>query len=191
MKDLNFFSSYGKRREKSLSKDYILYGFAIISLIVMIGYSIFNYVGIKKLNAEVAILSKQVQEKKQNVAIKEIIEKEEEIDAFKESINKLKALDDYADSRDLINEYLLGEVENGLPSKIFLKSMVLSSRSIKIEGKSQDKESIAQFQHNLDKLEAFEQVFVPRISYDENHYSFSMDITFKEEEDNGTDGEKQ
>ena len=191
MKDFNFFSSYSKKKAKSFNIDYLLYAFTVLLLIAMINYGIFNYISIRRLNAQIAGLEKQVDEKKEDTRIKNILKKEEEIKSFKDSIIKLKILDEYIDRKDIVNGFLFDEVENNLPSKVFLKTMVLTPDNIRIEGKSQDKESIAQFQHNLDKLDAFGKVFVQRIIHDGSHYSFSLDITFKEEKDDGAETEKQ
>lgn len=182
MKDLNFFSSYSRKKDKRINKDYLIYGIILLFSFSMIFYGTINYFKIRKLNIELFDLEKKVEEVESNKKIKEILNRENGVGELKANIAGLKTLDEYVDRIDIINEDLLFEVENSIPSNVFLKTMVLNYDLIRIEGKSQDKESIAQFQHNLENLDAFDEVFVPQISYNENHYSFSMDIKFKEEE---------
>ncbi|HCJ58274.1 MAG TPA: hypothetical protein DHV55_13655 [Clostridiaceae bacterium] len=63
--------------------------------------------------------------------------------------------------------------------------MSVNPDGIRIEGKSKDKESIAQFEHNLRSMESFERVFISQVTDDNGHYSFYLDIRLKEENADG------
>lgn len=176
MKDFNFFASYSKKKERKINKDYILYGIIILILAVMVFKTTVNLFAIKKLKSELALLEDEIQTTETDGKVKDIQNKEDDVKDLKEKIDKLSALDEYASKNDIINEYLLLEIENSLPAKVFLKKMVLNSETIKIEGNSQDKDSIAQFQHNLKNLDAFSEVFIPNISNEEDYFTFNMDL---------------
>ncbi|MCQ1529807.1 PilN domain-containing protein [Lutispora saccharofermentans] len=191
MKDLNFFSSYSKKNnKKSFDKSIILYSFVILILIGVLSYGLYNFISIKKLNHDIEALKIEAEAKNQGAKIKVTLKKQQEINAYKESISKLSVLDKYVRDRDVVNEILLGDIGVNIPADLFLDSMVISQDNIRIEGKSKDKESIAQFQHNLKGIERFEQVFVPQMLDIDGNYSFYLDIKFKEEKPDGSEASK-
>ena len=192
MKDLNFFSSYSKKNnKKSFDKSIILYSFVILILIGILSYGLYNFISIRKLNHEIEALKGEAEAKNQSAKIKVALKKQQEINAYKESISKLSVLDKYVCDRDVVNEILLGDIRVNMPADLFSDSIVISQDNIRIEGKSKDKESIAQFQHNLRDLESFEQVFISQVTDDNGHYSFYLDIKLKEESADGAEAAKQ
>ncbi len=184
MKDLNFFSAYSKRTEKRINKSNLIYGTALAISLVMIFLAAYNFIIIRRANKDLLESKQQVERFETNEKIKEIHEKEANVEELKESVSKLKTLDDYVREKDIINEGLLSTIRNAIPADLFLRNMVLNYDSIKIEGNSLAKEAIAQFQYNINNLDVFEEVFVPQISYNDNYYNFTMDIKFFEEEEN-------
>lgn len=182
MRDLNFFESYNKKKNKSLNKDIILYGISILFVLCMIIYSIINLFVINKLSTETSSLKQQVQTKKSNSKINEILEKETEIGEFREKFEQLKQLDDFIDSQDIINEYLLDSITVRVPETIFLNSMVFSTNLITLDGIAKDKKSISDLEHRLGEIEHFEDIFIPAISYENDHYTFTINIKPKEVE---------
>ena len=181
MKDLNFFASYSKKKSRKINKDYLLYGILSLILFIMIFYSVFNFFIIKKANKDLAITEERIKEIESDTKIKEVLDKENEIKELKEQISRLKSLDDHVNNKDRINDEILSFIESSIPENVFLNTMDFSYDTIKITGNSQNKESIAQFQYNLKSFKDFNEVFVPRISFNENYFSFNMDIKFKEE----------
>lgn len=183
MKDLNFFSSYSKKKDKRLNKESVLYVALSLIVLALLVYGIFNYIMIRKLNGDINAAVKQLEELNEDKKVKELKQKETEIAAFKENIAKVKTLDGYINSKDIINDFLLDDIESNMPPKVFLKSMDLRHDAIKISGTSQDKESIAQFQHNLREMGVFEELFIPQITQREDYLDFSIDIKFKQKEE--------
>lgn len=190
MKDLNFFESYNKKREKTFNKDFILYAAIGLLIFSILSYAIINYIEIKKLRADVLVLEKEVEYKNKDKKIKEILDKEKDINELKLKIDNLNNLDDYVTKNDIINETLLYEINKSIPDTIFLNSMVINTNAIKIEAKSKDKKSIAQFEHNLNEINDFEEIFIPQIISYENYYGFTIDIKLKEENIDGVEAEK-
>lgn len=180
MKDLNFFESYHKKNEKNLNKDIILYGLVILIVIGMITYTFVNSLRINKLTAETASLKAQVEIKKSNKKINEILEKKKEIGELTEKFNRLRQLDDFIDSNDILNENLLDAIAVRVPENVFLNSLIFNSNLISIEGTAKEKKSISDFQYRLDEIEYFDDVFIPAISFEKDYYNFSVNIIPKE-----------
>ena len=181
MKDLNFFASYSKKKARKINKDYLLYGILSLLLFIIIFYSIFNFFIIKKAEMDLAITEERIKEIESNIKIKEVLDKENEIKELKEQISRFKSLDDYVNNKDRINDEILLFIENSLPVNVFLNTIDFNYDTVKIAGNSKNKDSIAQFQYNLKSYKDFKEVFVPKILYNENYFSFNMDIKFKEE----------
>lgn len=187
MKDLNFFSSYNKKKENLLTKENILYSFLSLVILAVISYGGINFYNIKKLNKDISILQNQISTIKSDSKINEILDMEDQIIKYRDNISKLKNMDEYIIKKNVINEGLLMDLEDNLPPKVFLKSIILNTDSIKLEGKSQDKDSIAQFQYNLNSVKSFGEIFIPHITDDIDSFGFVMDIKYKEENLNGAE----
>lgn len=183
MKDLNFFSSYSKKRDRRLNRQKVFYMALSLIVLALLVYGIFNYIVIRRLNGDINASVERLEELNGDSKIKELKQKQTEIAAFKENIAKVKTLDDYINNKDIINDFLLDDIESNLPPKVFLRSMDLKHDAIKITGTSQDKESIAQFEHNLKEMGVFEELFIPQITQREDYLDFTIDIEFKKEEE--------
>lgn len=182
LRDLNFFESYNKKKDKSLNKELILYGFSIVIVLGMIVYSIINIIVINKLNTETSSLKQQVETKKSNSKINEILEKEKDIGEFREKYEQLKQLDGFIDSQDIINESLLDSITVRVPENVFLNSMIFNTNLITLDGIAKDKRSISDFEHKLGEIEYFDDIFIPAISYEDDFYTFTINIKPKEVE---------
>ncbi len=180
MKDLNFFESYHKKNDRNLNKDIVLYGLAILFIMVMLIYTFLNFMKINKLNKEVSSLKQQVEIKKSNGKINEILEKEKEISELREKFNKFKKLDDSLNSNDLINEKLLDAITARVPETVFLNSMIFNPNLISLEGIAKDKKAISDFEHRLGEIDYFDDIFIPAISLDNDNYTFSINLKLKE-----------
>ncbi len=192
MKDLNFFSSYSKKADKKRVDNYIvLYTLLILLVAGILIYGIYNFITISRLNNDIAYKKHELNTKLEDPKVKKIMGKEEDIEVLKEDIQKLNTLEKYVKDMDVIDEVLLEDIRDNIPSLVFIDSMTISKQNIKVEGKSKDKESIAQFQHNLNILDKFEQVFIPEILDGDGHYNFYLDFKLKEGEVNGIEAEKQ
>lgn len=193
MNDMNFFSSYNSKRvKKDIEKPVIfIKGLAVLVLIGIIAYGAFNYFSIRKLGKEIIALNTELEAVRKEPRLEGIIAMEKEAALLKEDLSGLYALDKYIDSRDTINELLLEAIRVNTPAELFLDAMLMNQQSIKIEGKSKDKESIAQFEHNLREAEGLEKVFVSQVTDENGYYSFYMDIDLKGEMPGGAETGKQ
>ncbi len=192
MKDLNFFSSYSKKADKrKFDSSIILYAILLLIVSSVLIYGIYNFITIKKLNNDIAYKKHELNTKLDNPKVKKVMGKEEDIKLLKEDMEKLKALDKYVQDKDIINEILLEDIRENIPELLFISSLAINQDNIRIEGKSKNKEAIAQFAHNLKIIKKFDQVFVPQIMDNEGHYSFYLDLKLKEGEADGVETESQ
>lgn len=192
MKDLNFFSSYSKKSDKkAFDKSALLQVMLILIIIGIAAYGIYNYLYIKRLGNDVALKQYELKTSLENPKIKKVLDREEEVKVLKGDIEKLKALDKYVSNKDFINEILLEDIRESIPSLLFIDTISISQDNVKIEGKSKDKKSIAQFEHNLKSNKKFDKVFISKIIDNENHYNFYLDLDFKEGEEDESNAENQ
>lgn len=193
MNDMNFFSPYNsKRAKKDIEKPVIfIKGLAVLVLIGIIAYGAFNHLSIRRLGKEINALNTELEAVRKDPRLEGIMAMEKEAALLKEDLSGLYALDKYIESRDTINEFLLEAIRVNTPAELFLDAMLMSQQSIKIEGKSKDKESIAQFEHNLREAEGLEKVFVSQVTNENGYYSFYMDIDLKGEMPDGAETGKQ
>lgn len=191
MKDLNFFSSYSKKSDKrAFDRSVLLQVMLILIVIGVAAYGIYNFIYINRLQNDVAFKQHELNEKLGNPKVKKVLDREEEVKILKDDIEKLKALDKYVSDKDFINEILLEDIRESIPSLLFIDTISLNEDNVRLEGKSKDKKSIAQFEHNLRTNEKFEKVFVSEIIDNENHYNFYMELFIKEgEEDEPESGQ--
>lgn len=182
MKDLNFFSTYSKRTERKVNKNLLFYSVVILVTLSMVFYYAYNFVLIRRANKDLEASQTQIEEIEANEKIKDVLDKEAKIVDLKDDVARLKALDDYVKEIDILNEGLLLTITNAIPKDLFFSNMTLNVDSISIDGSALGKEAIAQFQHNLNSLGVFEEIFVPGITYNDTYYSFNMNIKFREED---------
>ena len=193
MNDMNFFSPYNsKRAKKDIEKPVIfIKGLAVLVLIGIIAYGAFNHLSIRRLGKEINALNTELEAVRKDPRLEGIMAMEKEAALLKEDLSGLYALDKYIESRDTINEFLLEAIRVNTPAELFLDAMQMNQHSIKLEGKSKDKESIAQFEHNLREAEGLEKVFVSQVTNENGYYSFYMDIDLKGEMPDGAETGKQ
>lgn len=193
MSDMNFFSSYNKKSEKKTigKSTAIINGVVILICIGIIGYGTYNLMTIRGLSSEVTALNTQLEASRKDPKIAEILAKEQQVSAMKADLSKVAAMDKYISDSDIIDEFLLEDIRLNTPNEVFLKTMVMSQENIKIDGKSKDKGSIAQFEHNLREIKGLEKVFVSRVAKEDEHYAFYLEIDLKEEAPDGAEAGQQ
>jgi len=187
MRDFNFFSYYNKKRNRTLNKTIIFYGIIGIFITGIIAFGLHNFILIYKLSYEVSSLKERYHLLKEDKKVREIADREQNIKLIKSNLETLNALDDYVTGQDIINESLLENIRASIPKNLFFDSILINSNGIRIEGKSKDKDSISQFQYNLNQYDDFSQVFIPEINMEDGYYSFSVNIVIKEEKTIGTE----
>ncbi len=190
MSDMNFFCSYNKKSEKKeiQKSTTLINGIVILILAGIITYGTINILTIRRLSNEITLLAAGLEAGRQDSRLSDILAKEGEVTALTAELSRLYALEKVIDDRDIVNEKVLEAIRVNTPPDLFLKSVAMSLETIRLEGKSKDKGSIAQFAHNLRQLEGLERAFVPRVTDENGYYSFYLDINLAEADltDDGT-----
>lgn len=180
MKDLNFFESYIEKREFNIDKQLIYYFIAILLVLFIVFYSIFNQIKIRRISKDVGKLRSIVEDEKINKKVTEINEKKKEVAKFNESLDKIKLLDNVIEEDNIIDDYLLENITSRMPDDVFFTSISIYTDNIQIIGISKDKWSIAELGKSLGSIEEFKEIFITNISFEEDNYNFTLNINLKD-----------
>ena len=180
MKDLNFFESYIEKRKFNIDKRLIYYFIAILLVLFIVFYSIFNQIKIRRISKDVAKLRSIVEDEKINKKVTEINEKKKEVAKFNESLDKIKLLDNVIEEDNIIDDYLLENITSRMPDDVFFTSISIYTDNIQIIGISKDKWSIAELGKSLGSIEEFKEIFITNISFEEDNYNFTLNINLKD-----------
>ncbi|NMB28087.1 MAG: PilN domain-containing protein [Tissierellia bacterium] len=180
MKDLNFFESYIEKRKFNIDKRLIYYFIAILLVLFIVFYSIFNQIKIRRISKDVGKLRSIVEDEKINKKVTEINEKKKEVAKFNESLDKIKLLDNVIEEDNIIDDYLLENITSRMPDDVFFTSISIYTDNIQIIGISKDKWSIAELGKSLGSIEEFKEIFITNISFEEDNYNFTLNINLKD-----------
>ena len=186
MKDLNYFESYIEKKEFNLDKQLVYYTIFFLLLIVLISYTIFNQIKIRNITRDLEKLKMIAEDEKIIERVEYITKKEKEVEKFKESLNKIKLLDDTMENDNIIDDSLFEMIKVRMPEEVFFTSISMNSEHIEMVGVSENKSSIAELGKSLESIAEFKEIFVTSISKEEEYYSFNLSISLK---DVSTDGE--
>ncbi|NEZ46558.1 PilN domain-containing protein [Clostridium niameyense] len=186
--DFNFFKNYiGKEKQEKRNTNVIISSISIL-ILIFIGSYFLNFIHIKNLENEIGNLEKFVNSpaSKLKISTMETLEKKEKIlDEYYASVKKINT---NVEKRDIVNSKLLEQISKVVPGNVSFKLTSISSDGIQIQGVSENRQSIAEIQHNLKALNFIEDVQVSNINenLDENtskNYSFSLKCTLKDVDD--------
>ncbi|MGM0395600.1 MAG: PilN domain-containing protein [Bacillota bacterium] len=180
MRDLNFFDPFIEKKQFAFNKMILLY---ILLFAIILGLGIVAGINQMKINAlqkEVASLRQVAEDPKTVKRVAEIQAFADETDQFREEVERIRALDQNIQARDIIGENLLDDINVKLPEGVFLGNLSLSGNEIRISGFAEDRYSIAEFAKGLENLSVSDQAFVSNISAVENYYRFNLDLSLKE-----------
>lgn len=180
MTDLNFFESYIDKKHFKFSLMMVLYVFIIFYILYTVFTGIFNQYQINTLKNDVASLQAIAENPTTLEKIRQIKEKESEVNTFKEEVNKIKEMDRVVASEDIIDEDFLNLVTSKMPDDLFFTNLSINNREIQISGISKDKWAVAEFNKGLSGIDIVDEIFVSNITAQEDYYRFMLMITLKE-----------
>lgn len=183
LKDLNFFSPYIKSKKLSFNK--IALTGAIIGglVIVMVGLFIWNNSKINKLNEEIASMEKFINNENTLKQLAEIKEIKSKLSIMKDYHGRLIKINDKYDSIDLINTKLINTISDAIPIKASIEVLNIATDNIQMQGISDSRVSIAEFEHNLKETNLFQTVHVSDISEqseEDVYYMYIINCNFKD-----------
>lgn len=191
MRDLNFFEPYIEKSEFKLDNKFIVVGVCIFVFLALATHTIYNLMVIKEETRMVQSLKVTAENPTTLKKIDEIREKENEVNEFRDSVERIRYLDQIIVEKDIINENLLGTINYRIPEDLFFTSLSIFNHEIQIVGISKDKWSIAELGKGLEDLEGLEEIFISNISFQDDFYNFTINITLKDVEEYGTEIAKE
>lgn len=191
MKDLNFFEPYIEKSEFKIDKKLIVTGVLIFAFLSLSTYTIYNSMIIKQEARIVQSLKDTAENATTLKKVEEIREKENEVTEFRESVEKIRYLDQIIAEEDIIDEDLLGTINSRIPEDLFLTSLSIYNHEIQIVGISKDKWSIAELEKGLEDIENLEEIFISNISLQDDFYNFTINITLKDVEEDGREATEE
>lgn len=185
MGDLNFFEPYIEKTEFKIDKKLIIIVVCIIAFLSLSTDTIYNSRIIKQEARIVESLNQTSKDPTTLKKIEKIKERENELNAFRESVEKIRYLDRKIVERDIIDEDLLRTITSKIPGDLFFTSLSIFNYEIQIVGISKDKWSIAELEKGLEDLKDLEEIFISNISLQDDYYNFTINITLKDVDENG------
>lgn len=186
MRDYNFFEHFFQKKKKANTrKAYI----GILTFIIIGGMGavfLINILRIKNLENQIYDSKKILSSEEISIVYEKKSKGEQKLEilntyyAYIDSLNKAILRTDY------IKSDLIKTISKVVPGSVSFKSINISDRLIAMEGTSSTRVNIAEVQHNLNKLEIFDDVHVSSIILDKDdtaNLSFNFSIRFKLKED--------
>lgn len=190
MRDLNFFENYIEKDQFKIDKKIVCFALSIFLVLFFCTYSLYNHILIKQ---EISVVNnlKSVAENPELLSkIDKIQERKIEVSKFKDSVGRIRELDQIMESKDIINELLLDSIISIMPEDLFLTSIGINNDDIQLVGIAGGKRSIAEFEKGLEMLENVEEIFVSNISLQEDYYNFNVSIIMGDVSIDGKRSEK-
>lgn len=181
MRDFNFFEEKGYKELRDRREIYITA--AIIGMVIIFCSSFF----IKNIIVEYN-LKKNISQKESYINDADTIKKASE---YNDMVKKKDVLTNYEITVDSLNKSLtavdvvgsnvIKKITSTVPGKVSFVSMNIDSKSININGTAEDRQSIAELEHNLKALDIIDSVYVGSISEaDGGKYTFSVKCSVKD-----------
>jgi Tfp pilus assembly protein PilN len=186
MKDLNFFEPYIEKHEFAFTRIIFLYLLLAICICAISIYGIHNQMKINELNKQVQDRRTVIEDSNTIKKVNEIKKLEIELNNFKNEVNNMIEIDMSIESNNKVNEKLLKEIRNKMPSELFLTSFSAFENEIQISGISKDTYSVAEFEKGLGLIKDMDSVFISNISNTENYFNFELNLTLKDVSLDGT-----
>lgn len=190
MRDLNFFEDYIKKDQFKIDKKIICFALSIFLVLFFCTYSLYNHILIKQETSVVNNLKSVAENPELLSKIDKIQERKIEVSKFKDSVGRIRELNQIIESKDIINELLLDSIISIMPGDLFLTSIGIKNDDIQLVGIAGGKRSIAEFEKGLEMLENVEEIFVSNISLQEDFYNFNVNIIMGDVSIDGKRSEK-
>lgn len=174
MRDINFFTPY---KTKGGSKEnYVTVLIILLGVVIISSFSV-NATKIVLLNKEIQTYQDKLNEDdiKDKVVIAEEVNRQlEALNSYKSGLNTIL---NSIETRDIVSNILLNQIDSTVPSNINFKSVNINNNTITIQGVSTDRQNIGELQYNLKSLSSIKTVHVDSISGSESldrEYTFNI-----------------
>ncbi|WMJ80841.1 PilN domain-containing protein [Clostridium sp. MB40-C1] len=187
MNDFNFFEPFFEEKKKlNLKFIYVIISISFIVLIISGAY-LYTVFKVNSLENKIAkqkeiLVSKELKGVSQKLSVKQ-----KKLNLLNNYYNIVEKVDKSADKEDKIDTNFIKNISNEVPQKVTFQVMNISD-TVNIQGSSQDRNSIGEFEFNLKKTDIFKEVHIANIIAKEEGagYTFNIICSFKEENNNET-----
>ncbi|MCY6959299.1 PilN domain-containing protein [Clostridium brassicae] len=187
MNDFNFFEPFFEEKKKlNLKFTYVIISISFIVLLISAAY-LYTVFKINSLDNNLArqkdvLASKELKEASQKLSIKQ-----KRLNLLNNYYNVVEKVDKSVQKEDKIDTNFIKNISNEVPQKVTFQVMNISD-TVNIQGSSQDRDSIGEFEFNLKKTDMFKEVHIANIIAKEEGagYTFNIICSFKEENNNET-----
>lgn len=189
MRDFNFFRSYQRQGVKKTNRQQILIASGLVAVILVVGVYGFNAYRIYSVQKDMDRMN-DFMTKPENVAKHK---------KYTETKNKLALLNVYYDLANQLNlmiendavldTALIERFEKAMPPNATLQSSKMTDDSLEIQGVTDKRQTVAEFENNLIETGDYEEVFVSNIDHAvstltgetaSGYYVFSITCKLKE-----------
>ncbi|WP_199873030.1 PilN domain-containing protein [Inediibacterium massiliense] len=132
----------------------------------------------KKIRHQIQYVDKEISNLSYE-EIKMIQKKKENMKKLKLRIDEFNDFKLYIKNKDMVNDCLLYTLKNMVPNNLFFQTIEMNSKEIKIQGFATTQIAIAQFEHNLEATNCFEEIFISNIE-NRGNYDFTLVFSIKE-----------
>lgn len=183
MKDINFFSPYIEVRKNKVAKKMKI-GVTVGALAIVIGgFEIWVLVQKENINDEIKLMNEYLSSPTTIEKIKEVGDGKAKLEVMNQYYNVAEKVIKKLQGTDKINTRLIEEISSSLPQNIYLQVLSIAQNSIQLQGLSDKRTSIAEFEYNLKVINNFEDVHVMNIGESEEGYLFSIKCLIKDDVD--------
>ena len=180
-KDMNFFSQFGGRKKAKSSLDiyaYLIGGIILAAIIISLAVNLITlFLTSRSINDFQAKLdAPEVQEK-----LKESDTVNQQIDALTKYDTTITTINDAVQTHNVVTTKLLNQIASTRPSEVYLIKVDITNNDITIQGKSKNRVAIAEFEHNLSKLDNVGGAYIGSIA-GEQELTFDLKCVLKDVE---------
>lgn len=176
MRDINFFSPYIETKKASkFKKIYYIAGASVVmaALLSFFGWTFFSiHQYQKKIDQDKKFLSSKTEQVKNYELTKKKVEiMNRYYTVFIDYMNQIN-------KTDLVSSSMLTAISDSMPKAVAIKTMGISQEGIILQGTSEDKTQIAEFEYNLKQKAVFTKVFVDAITKQEANAEMGTPETY-------------
>lgn len=179
MREINFFSPYIAKK-KTVKVGQLQVILAIVFLFLLCG-SVYtwNMINIIRYNLEIAKSQAFLTNPDNLAAVKKYADTKQKVDIIKQYEQGVAVIEQEMKGRGIIGSALIAKLNSSAPHDVYLKGMSITRESVAINGTGSSRKVIGQYEHNLQNLGLFDNVFVTIVTNKEGDTGFTFSVNCK------------
>ncbi|WP_130807159.1 PilN domain-containing protein [Senegalia massiliensis] len=166
MTDINLFSPYIKKeKNSSINSKYIIISIALFLLLAII-YTGWYYYNTYKIQNNIVKMNNILNSKKVQSQLNKLEVKNKEIQILDKYLHSTNEINSEFEEVNTINTNIIKSINSSMPNSLYFSSMSITNNIVEINGTTENRESIAEFQQVLSEKDFFSNVYITSISKD-------------------------